>query len=55
MYYVYILRSESNPEHTYIGYTHDLRTRLKEHNAGKSSHTNKFKPWKISLYVAFEE
>jgi putative endonuclease len=55
MYYAYILRIESDPRQTYIGSTHDLRSRLKEHNAGKSKHTNKFKPWKISVYIAFQE
>jgi putative endonuclease len=55
VYYVYILRSESSSKQTYIGSTHDLRTRLAQHNSGKSIHTNKFKPWKISVYVAFQE
>jgi putative endonuclease len=25
-----------------------------EHNFGKSTHTNKFLPWKIKNYIAFE-
>jgi hypothetical protein len=45
MYHVYLLRSMPNPNQTYIGSTGDLRKRLAEHNAGKSTHTNKFKPW----------
>ena len=45
MYYAYILRSENFPNQTYVGSTGDLRRRLAEHNAGKSTHTNKFKPW----------
>ena len=55
MYYVYILRSKSHPEETYIGSTSDLRKRLGEHNAGKSIHTNKFKPWDLMAYVALPE
>jgi len=55
MYYVYILRSESNPRQTYTGSTYDLRARLAQHNSGKSVHTNKFKPWKIAVYVTFQE
>ena len=47
MYYAYILRSENFPDQTYIGSTSDLRKRLAEHNAGKSIHTNKFKPWNL--------
>jgi predicted GIY-YIG superfamily endonuclease len=55
MYYVYLLRSILNPNQTYIGSTGDLRKRLAEHNAGKSIHTNKFKPWDVVTYVALPE
>jgi len=53
MYYAYILRSEKVPSQTYIGSTNDLKKHLAEHNAGKSIHTNKFKPWTLETYVAF--
>ncbi|PIR53515.1 excinuclease ABC subunit C [Candidatus Peregrinibacteria bacterium CG10_big_fil_rev_8_21_14_0_10_49_10] len=53
MYYVYILESEKNTKHWYVGVTRDLNRRLNEHNAGDSIHTNKFKPWKIKNYTAF--
>ncbi len=53
MYYVYVLKSENN-EAIYTGYTRNLKTRLREHNSGKSTHTNKYKPWKILVYFAFE-
>jgi putative endonuclease len=55
MYYVYILRSETHPDQTYIGSTQDLRARLAQHNSGKSVHTNKFKPWNLLAYVALPE
>ena len=55
MYYVYLLRSIPNPSQTYIGSTGDLRKRLAEHNAGKSTHTNKFKPWDLVTYIALHE
>ena len=55
MFYVYILRSKSCPDQTYIGSTNDLKKRLAEHNAGKSIHTNKFKPWDLMAYVALPE
>ena len=55
MYYTYILRSENSPDQTYVGSTSDLRKRLAEHNAGKSIHTNKFKPWDLMAYVALPE
>jgi predicted GIY-YIG superfamily endonuclease len=37
--YVYVLRSLNEPDHIYIGWTNDLRQRLKEHNWGLSPHT----------------
>jgi predicted GIY-YIG superfamily endonuclease len=55
MHYTYILQSEKDPNHFYIGSTSDLKRRLTEHNSGKSIHTNKFLPWKIKNYIAFEE
>jgi putative endonuclease len=53
MYYVYILRSSANRGQTDVGSTGDLKKRLAEHNSGKSTHTNKFKPWILEAYVAF--
>ncbi len=52
---MYILRSEKNPKQTYVGVTGDLKRRLKDHNSGKSIHTNKFKPWKLETYIAFSD
>jgi|ERR1700722_3981446 GIY-YIG catalytic domain-containing protein len=45
MWYVYILRSINFPKQEYVGATADLKRRLPEHNAGKSTHTAKFRPW----------
>ncbi len=53
MYYVYHLQSENNPDRYYVGLTSDVERRLEEHNAGKSIHTNKFRPWKLVTYTAF--
>ena len=55
MWYVYIIRSLSSPEQEYTGATADLKRRLLEHNAGKSMHTAKFKPWKLAWYCTFPE
>jgi predicted GIY-YIG superfamily endonuclease len=55
MHYVYILRSERFPGQTYVGSTSNLKRRLAEHNTGKSTHTNKFKPWILSAYVALPD
>jgi putative endonuclease len=43
MKYVYILRSTTQPDETYVGLTDDLRARLSAHNEGRARHTAKFK------------
>ncbi|CAN7380307.1 GIY-YIG nuclease family protein [Mesorhizobium caraganae] len=53
MWYVYLLQSETTEGERYIGITSDLKRRLAEHNAGKSSHTSRFLPWRIVTYMAF--
>ncbi|WP_435895419.1 GIY-YIG nuclease family protein [Oceaniferula spumae] len=53
MYYVYLLRSVAQPSQRYIGFTKDLRTRLKDHNEGKNVSTRPFKPWRLETYLAF--
>jgi predicted GIY-YIG superfamily endonuclease len=54
-FYVYILQSETDSEHLYVGFTEDLNARLKTHNAGQVPHTAKFLPWLIKTAVAFTE
>lgn len=51
--YVYILQSEVDPERFDTGCSRDLRARLLCHNAGKVSHTAKWKPWRLKTYLAF--
>jgi predicted GIY-YIG superfamily endonuclease len=53
-HYVYLLQSLDGQDHRYVGLTEDLRQRLRKHNAGEVSHTSKYRPWKISVAVAFE-
>ena len=55
MKYVYLLQSIEQPERFYIGCTIDLKRRFCEHNEGKSIHTNKYKPWRLKTYIAFDE
>jgi predicted GIY-YIG superfamily endonuclease len=55
MFYVYLLRSEAFPNKVYTGFTEDLRQRLKDHNAGKSTHTAKLRPWILESYLAFSD
>lgn len=51
-YYVYILQSLKNSS-LYIGYTSDLKKRLKKHNSGQSQATKPFIPYKLIFYEAF--
>ena len=52
--YVYVLQSLRYAR-LYIGYTSDLRKRLRQHNDGESAYTTRFKPWKLVYYEAFSE
>ncbi len=53
MTYVYILRSITNTERSYVGITKDLKERLQTHNRGKSAYTAQFRPWRLETYIAF--
>jgi hypothetical protein len=55
MRYVYLLQSDAFVGQRYVGITSDLKHRLAEHNAGKSSHTSKYVPWKRVTYIAFSD
>lgn len=54
MHYVYLMESVGRPGHRYIGLTDDLKARLAAHNSGRSSHTAKFKPWRVVTCIAFD-
>lgn len=48
MYYVvYFIESIKWPDRHYIGYTTDIKKRIKNHNQGIVISTKKFKPWKL--------
>ncbi len=51
MHYVYILESLKFNE-LYIGYTENLRKRLKEHNQGLVESTRTYRPWQLIYYEA---
>jgi putative endonuclease len=55
MFYVYLIESIAFPSERYVGLSADLRARISDHNAGKSSHTSKFKPWRLVTYLAFSD
>ncbi len=45
MFRVYVLRNESG--RGYIGLSEDVEKRLRQHNAGLSNWTAKFRPWEL--------
>jgi putative endonuclease len=49
MYFVYVLLSQKD-EKLYIGFTSDLRRRLKEHYCGKAQSTKSRQPLKLIYY-----
>jgi putative endonuclease len=55
MHYVYLLCSVANPTQRYIGRTYGLHARMRAHNAGRSPHTAKHKPWHLVAAVAFTD
>lgn len=53
MFYVYIIKSKVSGK-LYIGFTSDLRKRLKEHNDGKSRSTKPYLPFELIYYEAYK-
>lgn len=53
MYYTYILRNSKTGRY-YIGYTHDLKNRLKEHQNGQVKSTKSNLNYQLEWYCAFQ-
>ena len=51
MFYTYVLRSKKDSK-LYIGFTPDLKRRLREHNEGKVISTEKRRPMELVYYEA---
>ena len=51
MYYVYVLKSRKDRKF-YVGYTSDIRKRLKLHNDGKVESTKYRKPFELIYFEA---
>lgn len=54
MFFVYIIQSINFPKQFYTGFTENISGRIYDHNNGKSTHTKKYKPWRLIYYSAFE-
>ncbi len=53
MFYTYVLKSEKDSK-LYIGFSKDLRKRIKEHNNGLVEATKERRPFKLIYYEACE-
>jgi putative endonuclease len=51
--FVYVLRSESDPSHHYVGRTKDVDERLRWHNEGPCGYTLQHRPWSILVTLEF--
>lgn len=51
-HYVYVLQSKKKGN-LYIGYTRDLKKRLREHNRKLSFSTKPYIPWRLIHYEAY--
>lgn len=55
MHYVYIIQSIKHPLQIYVGHTNNLKKRMSDHNSGHTSHTDKYKPWNLIVYLGFKD
>ena len=46
-FYVYMLKSMSERPVTYVGYTNNLKKRIKLHNTGKGAKFTRGRKWKL--------
>lgn len=53
MYFVYIIRSIKYQDQIYVGKTTNLKKRLSDHNCGTTTHTEKYMPWELIVYISF--
>ena len=55
MKYVYLIQSIDHPNQRCIGLTSDLKARLAKHNEGGSPRTSEYRPWKLVMFIKFED
>jgi predicted GIY-YIG superfamily endonuclease len=51
--FVYVLRSDRDPERHYVGLTSDVDKRLAWHNAGPCGYTRQYRPWSVVVLLEF--
>jgi predicted GIY-YIG superfamily endonuclease len=53
--FVYILRSDADPDRHYVGITKDIEERLRWHNRGPSGVTVHNRPWSLVVSLEFAD
>jgi len=53
--FVYLLKSVGPKPHFYVGCTADVQARLADHNAGRSPHTARHRPWELHVTIALPD
>ena len=53
-FYIYILKSVKGKAVTYVGYTKNLKNRLKLHNEGKGAKFTRGRKWKLIYKEKFK-
>ena len=53
-FYVYMLKSSGKKPQTYVGYTKDLKQRIKLHNSGKGAKFTRGRTWKLIYKEIFK-
>lgn len=53
--FVYILRSDVDPDRHYTGLTSDVARRLHWHNTGPSGVTIRYRPWSLVVALQFAD
>tara|TARA_Y100000590_G_scaffold439200_1_gene562905 strand:- start:2712 stop:2963 length:252 start_codon:yes stop_codon:yes gene_type:complete len=55
-YFVYLLVSnlKNNKKYSYVGYTNNLKKRVKLHNSGKGAKFTRGKKWKLVYYKMYD-
>ena len=51
--FVYVIRSDSNPDRRYVGIASNVRDRLVWHNTGPCGYTVAYRPWSIAVSIEF--
>ena len=53
-YYTYLIKSLSKKSVTYVGYTNNLKNRIKLHNSGKGAKFTRGRKWKLVYMEKFK-